>query len=117
MARKLFSTELKQILATIPKDKQPVASRLAAELDFMHDTLEDLKLQIREGGTMEHFSQGKQNFLRESPALKSYNTTIQRYSALYKQLTDLMPKEQEAEKPNAVYDFVKGVDDFIAKPL
>jgi len=54
------------------------------------------------------FCKGKQNFVRESTALKSYNTTVQRYSQLYKQLTDLMPKTQEAEKSNAVYDFIKG---------
>ena len=73
----------------------------------MQQTLADLKKQIKENGTIEHFEQGKQSFLRESPALKSYNMTIQRYSALYKQLTDLLPKEQEAEKAGRLYDFIK----------
>ena len=69
-----------------------------------------LKRKIKENGTEEEFIQGKQQFVRETPALKSYNTTVQRYSSLYKQLTDLMPKSVEVEKSNAVYDFLKGGD-------
>ena len=107
MARKRINTELKEILEKVPEDKKAIAGRIADELIFMQDTLTDLKKQIKEYGTVEQFIQGKQQFLRESPALKSYNTTIQRYSALYKQLTDLLPKEQEAEKANAIYDFIK----------
>lgn len=107
MARKKISTELKDILEKIPQDKQTIAGRLADELIFMQATLADLKKQIKEYGTVELFEQGKQKFLRESPALKSYNTTIQRYSALYKQLCDLLPKKKEAENSNAVYDFLK----------
>lgn len=107
MARKRINTELKDILARMPEDKKAIAGRIADELIFMQATLAELKKQIKENGTIEHFEQGRQSFLRESPALKSYNTTIQRYSALYKQLTDLLPKEQEAEKANAIYDFIK----------
>ena len=107
MARKRINTELKDILARMPEDKKAIAGRIADELIFMQATLAELKKQIKENGTIEHFEQGRQSFLRESPALKSYNTTIQRYSALYKQLTDLLPKEQEAEKANAIYDCIK----------
>lgn len=107
MARKTISRELKEILETIPDDKKAIAGRLADELIFMQETLNDLKATIKETGTIEHFEQGKQNFLRESPALKSYNNTIRQYSALYKQLCDLQPKEVQAEKANAIYDFIK----------
>lgn len=108
MAKKRISTELKEILDKIPEDRKAIAGRIADELVFMQSTLQDLKKQIKENGTVELFEQGKQSFMRESPALKSYNTTIQRYSALYKQLCDMLPKEVEAEKSNAVYDFLKG---------
>lgn len=107
MARKRISTELKEILAKIPEDKKAIAGRLVDELIFMQSTLSELKEQIKDKGVIEEFKQGKQEFLRESPALKSYNATLARYSQLYKQLTEMLPKEQEAEKPNAVYDFIK----------
>lgn len=99
--------EFKEILDKIPQDKKQIGERLVEELLFMRDTLEDLKNRIREDGTVERFVQGKQNFMRESPALKSYNTTVNRYSQLYKQLTDLLPKMPEVQQSNALYDFLK----------
>jgi len=107
MAAKKTKTDLKEILDKIPQDKQLIAAELVEELTFMRETLSELKKQIKASGTVEHFEQGSQSFLRESPALKAYNTTVQRYSVMYRQLTDLMGKTQEAEKSNAVYDFLK----------
>lgn len=107
VARKTIKQEYKDILARIPEDKQLVGRKLIEELGFMEKTLVSLKRQIEEYGELEHFQQGKQDFMRESPALKSYNTTVQRYSVMYRQLTDLIGKSQEAEKSNAVYDFLK----------
>ena len=98
---------LKDILKKIPEDKKGVAEKLIDELTFMEKTLKRLRDQIAEYGEVVPFQQGKQNFLRESPALKAYNTTVQRYSVMYRQLTDLMGKSQEAERSNAVLDFLK----------
>jgi len=100
-------TTYEDILKKVPEDKRTIGEKLIAELTFMEKTLEKLRAQIDEHGEVEHFQQGKQDFLRESPALKAYNTTVQRYSVMYRQLTDLMGKSAEAEKSNAVYDFIK----------
>lgn len=100
-------TSFDEILKKIPEDKRYIGEKLIAELTFIETTLEKLRAQITETGEVEHFQQGKQDFLRESPALKAYNTTVQRYSVMYRQLTDLMGKSVEAEKSNAVYDFLK----------
>lgn len=99
--------EYREILEKIPADKQTIGKKLVTELAFIEETLKQLKAEIKEKGAVEEFKQGTQNFLRESPALKGYNTTVQRYSVMYRQLTDLMGKSQEAEKANAVYDFLK----------
>lgn len=107
MSKKKIPTELNDILTRIPADKQYIGMKLVDELIFMQETLTTLKERIRESGTEEEFIQGKQQFVRESTALRSYNTTVQRYSQLYKQLTDLMPKTVETEKTNAVLDFIK----------
>ena len=107
MKKKAKSTDFSEILEKIPSDKRMIGEKLIEELSFMEETLADLKLQIRKTGTIEQFEQGKQSFLRESPALKSYNATLQRYSMLYRQLCDLAGKTQEAEKSNPVYDFIK----------
>lgn len=107
MKKNTKKTDFSEILAKIPSDKRMIGEKLVSELFFMEETLADLKNQIRKTGTIEQFEQGRQSFLRESPALKSYNTTIQRYSMLYRQLCDLAGKTQEAEKSNPVYDFLK----------
>lgn len=99
---------LRELLERVPEDKQTVGAKIVEELLFMEETLTRLKAQVRETGEVEHFQQGKQDFYRESPALKAYNTTVQRYGNLYKQLTDLIGKTPEAEKKNPVYDFIKG---------
>ena len=107
MRKKTQSSEYDEILQKIPEDKRLIGAKLITELTFMEQTLENLRKQIKASGETETFKQGSQNFLRESPALKGYNTTVQRYSVMYRQLTDLMGKSAEAERSNAVYDFLK----------
>lgn len=105
-----ISTELrklKRILKNIPKDRQPIAQSLYEELVFMERTLIKLKKQIDEEGATSMFKQGSQEFMREHPALKGYNTTIQRYSLLYKQITDLLPPVVEKKEADPLITFIK----------
>lgn len=104
--------ELEEIKNAIPKEKWKIADDLINELCFMKKTLDALKKEIRRNGTVERFEQGKQNFLRENPALKSYNTTIQRYGTIYKQLSDMVPKQNAVPEKEAdgFEDFVKRRD-------
>lgn len=100
---------LTELLQLIPAEKQPVAKKLITELNFMSSTLTQLRKLVKSEGPIELFKNGSQEMLRESPALKSYNTTVQRYSLLYKQLVDLLPKEErKQEEGNALYDFING---------
>ena len=106
---KEFSKDLKQfeeILKIIPDERKQIAQNLIKEIYFMMKTLEDLRKTIEETGTVDLFEQGKQKFMRESPALKAYNTTIQRYSLLYKQLESMIPKSQEENTQNELYKFI-----------
>ena len=100
--------KLKKILKEIPQDRQAVAQSLYTELVFMQKTLETLRQQVEEEGPTAMFKQGKQEFLREHPALKGYNTTVQRYSLLYKQLTDLLPPTAGTQQSDPLIDFIKG---------
>lgn len=99
-------TELNEIIQQVPADKRVIAANLVEEIVFMYETMEDLKSKIRQYGTVELFEQGKQKFLRENPAVKSYNTTIQRYSTLYKQLTELLPKTVQASPGSELLEFI-----------
>ncbi|ACV21876.1 Uncharacterised protein [Slackia heliotrinireducens] len=99
--------ELMDLLPQIDSNKRPIARQLITELEFMQSTLEKLRAEIEANGVVEEFKNGKQEFTRETPALKSYNLTVSRYSTLYKQLTDLLP-DGEPEQGDEFDEFIKG---------
>ena len=86
--------KLEKILEKIPKEKGNEASLIVEELEFILETIKDLKQKIRETGSVEHFINGKQDFLRESPALASYNKLMKTYDTFYKNLINLIPKDE-----------------------
>ena len=69
MARR--KNPLRELLERVPEDKYTVGAKIVEELLFMEETLTRLKAQVRESGEVEHFQNGKQDFYRESPALKA----------------------------------------------
>lgn len=100
--------KVKRLLKDIPKDRKPIAEGIYNELVFMQNTLNLLKEQVEAEGPVSMFKQGAQEFLREHPALKAYNTTIQRFSLLYKQLMDLLPAAPTGDNTDPLMDFIKG---------
>lgn len=90
--------DLKKLLKLVPDDRKTIAGKLITEIVFMTKTLMELKKSVEADGAIDLFKQGKQEFKRENPALKSYNAMIQRYSLLNKQLTDLLPKPQLTDR-------------------
>lgn len=104
-------TRLRRLVRLVPDNKKDVAKSLAKEIAFMAGTLEELRENIQEHGAVDYFKNGKQEMWRESPALKSYNTTIQRYSLLNKQILDLLPKEEAAKAEDS------GLLDFLAQTV
>lgn len=99
--------KIKSLLKEIPADRQPIANTLFDELVFMQQTLDSLKAQVTEQGAVDLFKQGKQEFLREHPALKAYNTTIRQYSLIYKQLIELLPKAEQTQTEDGLTAFLK----------
>jgi len=98
---------LNDIIDLIPTEKKPIAAQLLKELVFMSETLENLKAAIKDKGEIDLFKQGKQEFYRESPAMKTYNTTVQRYGLLFKQFTDLLPKADKENEQSELFDFLR----------
>lgn len=99
-------TKVKKLIDVIPADRKPVAESLLKELSFMEHILSELKKTVQEVGAVEHFENGKQNFVRENPALKSYNTTIQRYALIYKAFVDLLPAAVKSEAKDELAAFL-----------
>ena len=85
--------KIQVILKDMSKDKLKVVNGLIDQAAFMKATLADLQEQINADVTAEHFEQGKQKFMRESIAIKTYNTMIKNYSSVMKQLIELTPNQ------------------------
>lgn len=96
-----------EILKKIPSEKMSEASLVADKLRYMEEKLEEVQKQIDEKGVVEHFINGKQDFLRESPALASYNKLMKTYDTFYKNLINLIPKESIEE------DTDEDIDEFL----
>lgn len=96
--------KLADICKKIPKERKEIAKKLIEDIAFMEDTLGKLREIVDADGGVELFEQGKQKFMRESPALKSYNNTLKQRNATYTQLLSLIPKESAREQENDGFD-------------
>lgn len=83
---------------------KPVAYDLLEELVFMKETMEELKSTVQLHGATYIFKQGEQEYLKENPAMKSYNATVTKYNATLKQLLSLIP--EQTEESDEFMDFV-----------
>jgi len=79
--------ELKAEVGKLTGARRDTAEKLLVEIEFLDNTLGKLRAQIEEYGATLRTART----VKESPALKAYNTTIQRYSLLFKQVVDLLP--------------------------
>lgn len=107
MASRTLKTQIRELVKQVPEDKQLIAKQIADELVFIDDTMGKLKTDIKKNGVTEHFVNGKQDFWRESTSLKAYTALVPRFSTLWKQLTDLLPKDVNVENASAVLEFIK----------
>lgn len=83
---------LQSIFLGLPDDYREVAKELIERVAFMTIQLEILEETIKAKGPTYLFKNGAQQMLIENPAQKSYNTTMNRYSAAYKELFNLLER-------------------------
>lgn len=100
---------LTNLFKDIDANKRLTAKGLIEEASFMKATLQELKEMIDKQGPIDEMPQGEYSILREHPALKSYNTMVQRYTNIINQLTSLHPKEEIKKEVD------DGFDSFVLK--
>ncbi|WP_017726758.1 hypothetical protein [Halalkalibacterium ligniniphilum] len=98
--------KLEEIFKDLSEDKQKVASRLIERVAFMTITLQILEDNIKTKGPTYLFKQGSQQMMVENPAQKSYNAMINRYTAAYDKLFNLLPKEGPVDEDDGFEKFV-----------
>lgn len=97
---------LTNLFKDLERNRRLTAKGLIEEGAYMRITLQELKQAIDENGPIDEMPQGDYSILREHPALKSYNTMVQRYSSIIKQLTDLLPKEVKVVEEDVFDEFI-----------
>lgn len=95
-------SKLKKIFSGLSETKKKLCESLIENAAFMAVTLEELQETIKDEGAIGEFTNGNGfGVLQEHPAQKTYNTMINRYASVMKQLIDMLPDAKEEEKNNA----------------
>ena len=80
-----------KIFENVKESKKTLVQGLIEQACFMYVELKELNDIIEKKGVIEKFKQGKQQFLREQPAVKTYNAMIKNYTVTIKQLSEFLP--------------------------
>ena len=98
---------LTKLFQDIDRNKRLTAKGLIEEAAYMRVTSVELKEEIDKHGPIDEMPQGDYSILREHPALKAYNTMVQRYTNIIDKLTNLHPKEAKVvEEDDGFADFI-----------
>lgn len=107
--------KLAGIYTRINKKTKRSVDSLIDEAAFMAASLYELRKIINEKGYTEEYQNGaNQKGIKKCSEVEIYNTMIKNYSSIIKQLTDLLPKDQEKGKAppgDGFEEFVNGRDD------
>lgn len=97
--------KIKPLFKSLPKDRHNFAETLITQFAVCSVTLERLVDEINSGNVIEDFTQGSQKIRRENPALRAYNSAIKSFSAISKNLTDLLPDTAQKKLGDELMEF------------
>ena len=112
MAKAVFSAakelkKLKLIAAALPDDKKKITEGLIADAAFMAEQLEILRNHITENGWSENYQNGANQFGKKSSVEAEAYVKIQKsYASVIKQLTDLLPEQDETTAGTEIMQFL-----------
>lgn len=105
---KIRATErkIKKLFKDIPKERKQFVDAVIYQFSVTTVTLERLVEVLNSGDILENFEQGSQKFMRENPALKSYNTTVKSFTALTNQLLTILPVTEKKSAGDELMSFI-----------
>lgn len=89
---------VKETLQNMNSDKGKLGLSLLEEAEFMKQTLEHLKKNIKEHGVVTKMCQGNYDIDRANPALNQYNSLIKNYNSTIKQIYDILPNDDSSNE-------------------
>jgi len=105
--RKQELEKLDRIFRDLSPDKKNLIENLKHQAAFMVSFMAELQETLDNEGPIDQFEQGKQKFMREHPAAKTYNTMMRNYLATIKQLLALLPPEEAREAKDEFAAFIE----------
>ena len=112
MAKAVFSAakelkKLKLIAEALPEDKKKVTEGLIADAAFMAEQLEILRNHITQNGWSENYQNGANQFGKKSSVEADAYVKVQKsYASVIKQLTDLLPEQDETTAGTDIMQFL-----------
>lgn len=98
--------KLKRIFKNIDENKQKIVAPLIESAAFMAQELQKLQRYIAEHGCTEEYQNGaNQKGKKKSSEVEVFNAMIKNYSAIIKQLTDMLPENVTVD--DELMEFVK----------
>lgn len=88
-----------KIYKTLPEKEYKTAEKLIDNVAFMSVTLEDLMVIINNDELVKTTVNASQTFMKEHPALTSYNKMYANFLKGIQQLSSLLPKNYGDSKP------------------
>ena len=100
--------KLMKIYKNVPEQKKNLVKNLCEQLSFCIVTLEEVKGDILEKGTIVEFTQGSQHYMKENPSVGVFNRLCKTYQALLKQLNDFSEVKTDV-KDDPLITFAKSL--------
>lgn len=93
-----------KLFKDVAANKKEFVLSMISQLAYIEVAMEDLQAETNQNGYVEKFEQGRQSFVREHPAAKSYNSFVKSYTTIIKSLIDIVP---EAKQLDELQQFLK----------
>src|SRR5699024_9748822 len=105
---------INSIFIDLPESKREVAKELIERIAFMTIQMKIMEETIKEKGPTYLFINGSQQMLVENPAQKSYNTSMNRYTAAYDKLFNLLVSWKKLMSMNQqTYKYHPYIDEYM----
>jgi len=103
---------LRELYANMEGRRMRLVLKLISRAAFMSAALADLEKYISENGYTEEYHNGaNQSGKKKSSEVEVYNAMVKNYSAIIRQLTDLLPDEKGTVASDGFDEFVGDRDD------
>ena len=99
--------KISKLFEEVEEDKKTLVQGLIEQESFMYVQLKELNEIINKKGVVEKFKQGKQEFDRERPATKTYNSIIKNYNLIVRQLRENLPSKRPLDPDDEFEEFNK----------